>query len=147
MNDAGSNVMADEWALYRLAMLYSHAMDQNVPEIIDRIFTEDAVIETPSFTLRGRAEIRAMPPMLKQKYLSTTHAVHNQTVTVTADRAEGETGCLAHLMSQGPRGGEILIVEGVRYLDRWVREKGSWRFASRRIVIDFSEVRTARKVT
>jgi hypothetical protein len=52
MNDAGSNLMADEWALYRLAMLYSHAMDQNVPEIIDQIFTEDAVIETPSFTLR-----------------------------------------------------------------------------------------------
>jgi hypothetical protein len=37
------------------------------PEIIDRIFTEDAVIETPSFTLRGRAEIRAMPPMLKRE--------------------------------------------------------------------------------
>jgi hypothetical protein len=50
-------------------------------------------------------------------------------------------------MSQGPRGGEILIVEGVRYRDRWLRENGSWRFASRRIVIDFSEVRTARKVT
>ncbi len=147
MNDAGSNAMADEWALYKLAMLYSRAMDQNVPEIIDSIFTEDAVIETPSFTLRGRAEIRAMPPMIKQKYVSTTHAVHNQTVTISGDIAEGETGCLAHMMSQGPRGGEMLIVEGVRYLDKWVRRDGSWRFASRRIVIDFSEVRTARKGT
>ena len=147
MNEAGSNAMADEWALYRLAMLYSRAMDQNVPEIIDSIFTEDAVIETPTFALRGRAEIRAMPSMLKQKYVSTTHAVHNQTVTITGDRAEGETGCLAHLMSQGPRGGEILIVEGVRYLDNWVRDLGSWRFTARRIVIDFSEVRTARKGT
>ena len=117
--------MADEWALYKLAMLYSRAMDQNVPEIIDAIFTEDAVIETPSFTLRGRAEIRAMPPMLKQKYLSTTHAVHNQVVTIAGDRAEGETGCLAHLMSQGPRGGEMLIAEGVRYFDKWVRQ-GGW---------------------
>jgi hypothetical protein len=38
-------------------------------------------------------------------------------------------------------------VEGVRYLDKWVRKDGSWRFASRRVVIDFSEVRTARKAT
>ena len=147
MSEAGPGAMADEWALYKLAMLYSRAMDQNVPEIIDVIFTEDAVIETPSFTLRGRADIRAMPPMLKQKYLSTTHAVHNQVVTITGDRAEGETGCLAHLMSQGPRGGEMLIAEGVRYFDKWVRQGGSWRFASRRVVVDFSEIRTARKVT
>ena len=145
MKDAGSSVLADEWALYKLAMLYSRAMDQNVPELIDAIFTEDAIIETPSFTLRGRAEIRAMPPMLKQKYLSTTHAVHNQIVSITGDRAEGETGCLAHLMSQGPRGGEMLIAEGVRYLDKWVRQDGSWRFAARRVVVDFSEIRTARK--
>jgi hypothetical protein len=147
MNDAGLSALADEWALYKLAMLYSRAMDHNVPEIIDSIFTEDAMIETPSFTLRGRAEIRDMPPKIRQKYISTTHAVHNQTVTITGDRADGETGCLAHMMSQGPRGGEILIVEGVRYLDQWVRKDGSWRFASRRVVIDFSEVRTVRKAT
>lgn len=147
MSQAASSAMADEWALYKLAMLYSRAMDQNVPEIIDSIFTEDAVIETPSFTLRGRAEIRAMPPMIRQKYLSTTHAVHNQTVTITGDRAEGETGCVAYMMSQGPRGGEMMIQEGVRYQDKWVRQGGSWRFTSRRIVVDFSEIRTARKGT
>ena len=100
-----------------------------------------------AWSLRGRAEIRDMPAKIRQKYISTTHAVHNQTVTINGDRADGETGCLAHMMSQGPRGGEILIVEGVRYVDQWVRREGSWRFASRRVVIDFSEVRTARKVT
>jgi SnoaL-like domain len=138
--------MANEWALYKTAMYYARAMDQNHPELIDRIFTDDALIETPTFTLRGRAEIRAMPAQLKQKYLLTSHAVHNQTVDIHGDRAEGETNCLAHMMIQGPRGGEILVAEGVRYLDKWIRNQDSWQFTKRKVVIEFSEVRTVRQV-
>ena len=147
MNESDLRLMADEWALYKLAMLYARAMDQNVPEIIDRIFTEDAIIEAPTFSVRGRAEIRAMPPALRQKYRSTTHAVHNQTVTISGDTAEGETDCLAHLITSAPRGGEVVAMEEVRYLDRWVRQAGGWRFASRRLVVEFSEVRAARQVS
>lgn len=146
MTDAELRQLADEWSLYKTAMLYARAVDQNVPEIIDRIFTEDATIEMPGVRLKNRAEIRGVPAMLKQKYLSTTHAVHNQTVTIAGDLAEGETDCLAHLVTRGPRGGELVVAEAVRYVDAWVRRDGAWRFVSRRIVVEFSEIRAARHV-
>lgn len=139
-----SRVFADEWALHRLASLYARAMDRNEPEILDGIFTEDAVIQTPSFRVQGLAKIRGLPAMLKERYANTTHSVCNQTVTIDGDRAEGETYCLGHLVSIAPRGGEFVLVEAVRYQDQWVRTAGTWRFSERRIVVDFSEIRPVR---
>jgi hypothetical protein len=56
------------------------------------------------------------------------------------DRASGETYCLAHHIWT-ENGQRTLLVISIRYLDQFVREDGMWRFADRRLIIDWTDQR------
>jgi hypothetical protein len=59
---------------------------------------------------------------------------------VTADEASGETYCLAHHVWNENRQ-RMLLVISIRYLDRFVRQDGTWRFAERRLITDWTDQR------
>ena len=130
----------DEWALRRLTYLYARAMDSDQPEVLERIFTEDAAIESLFNVQRGIGEIRAIPAMLKKMFASTLHAVHNQTVTITGDTAEGETYAVAYQLKRPKEGKHMRLDYGIKYQDRFQRVNGEWRFSYRYLQIDWTQL-------
>jgi hypothetical protein len=133
-------MLEDESALYRLAARYAQAVDRNDPGTLDELFTAGAVIEGPGFVINGLEAIRGIPGMLRERYRNTRHVLHQQIIAVSGDKAEGETYCTANHISAGDPPSNL--VWAIRYQDRFVREQGQWRFAHRRLVIDWTETRT-----
>lgn len=134
------DVFKDEWALRRLTYLYARAMDSDEPEVLERIFTEDAVIESVFNAQRGIGEIRAIPAMLKKMFASTLHAVHNQTVTITGDTAEGETYAVAYQLKRPKEDKNMRLDYGIKYQDRFTRVNGVWRFSYRYLHIAWTQL-------
>jgi hypothetical protein len=132
------SLIEDEWEIRRCAYLYARAMDRNEPETIDRIFTEDAVLERPTKTWRGRAEIRTVPGWLHERCVNLTHQVHNHLADVDGDQATAETYGHSHLVQRGPSNNLYNFQQCLRYQDKLVRQEGVWRFVHRQIVYDWT---------
>jgi len=144
--ESSLNIVADEWALLRLSYLYARAMDRNEPETLVAIFVEDAELIGDWFKVEGIEQIKQLPVQLHKRYARMMHTVHNQTVEITDDTAEGETYCVAHHILDGSgRGGPTVFDMGIRYWSRWVRANGAWRFAHRQVTLDWTEIRPARQ--
>jgi SnoaL-like domain len=61
-------------------------------------------------------------------------------VTLDGDRATGETYCLAHHVTS-EAGQATLLIISIRYLDTFVRQRGTWKLAERTLVMDWSDQR------
>ena len=133
---------ADEWQIRRLALLYARAIDRNIPEIMDDIFTEDAFLDIAGRPRReGRQAMHDLPGWAKERWVPTLHKVHNQLVTVEGDAAEAETYCTAEHLERDSGGGTTLYSMSIRYADQLVKHSGQWRFKSRTLTIEWTDVR------
>ena len=95
---------------------------------------------TPTWELKSRD---ALVPVFNSlnKYDSTTHFVGQSTLfSLTSDRANGETYCLAHHVTVSEEKRSLMIVS-LRYLDNFVKRDGAWFFAERCLYVDWSEER------
>jgi ketosteroid isomerase-like protein len=141
------NEAADRLAIRELVEAYAHCADRRDAKGQMSLFTEDAhfvvymnaKVPTPSQELHSRA---ALAPVFAElnKYDATTHFVGQSTIfTLTADRATGETYCLAHHVLVD--GGKRLMVASLRYLDTFVKMDDAWLFAERLLYVDWLEER------
>lgn len=135
---SGTAVWADEWTLHRLLQHYAQTADRNEPERFAALFTEDAVIEGPGFRLEGREQIRHVPGMLARQYRGTMHCVLNQVVTIEGDAAQGESYCMAYHRYDAEDGRPMTLDWAIRYQDRFVRSGSDWRFAHRRLLVQWT---------
>ena len=93
----------------------------------------------PTQRLQGHAELAKAFEVL-DSYDVTTHFNGQSTTTVDGDAATGESYCLAHHLWT-ENGERMLLVLSIRYLDRFVRTGGGWRFAERKLVTDWIDKR------
>src|SRR6202047_2019712 len=139
---------ADRLAIRELVEAYAHCADRRDARGQMSLFTADthfvvymnAKDATPSQELQSR---EALAPVFAElnKYDATTHFVGQSTIfSLTADRATGESYCLAHhvIVNDGKR---RLMLASLRYLDTFVKIDGSWLFAERRLYVDWLEER------
>jgi hypothetical protein len=74
-------------------------------------------------------------------YDVTTHFNGQSTVVLDGDRATGESYCIAHHLRQVD-GQRTLMIASIRYLDEFAKQAdGSWLFAERRLMVDWTETR------
>lgn len=111
--------------------------DERFDELADRCFTEDAVCDFrptdasfPPMVSEGRDAVRgffsnAVPSLLRHM----SHTVHNHRISIDGDEASGD--CYFELTALHAASGEELVGAG-RYVDRYRRVGGQWRFAARR---------------
>ncbi|MBS0366174.1 MAG: nuclear transport factor 2 family protein [Proteobacteria bacterium] len=133
--------LLDEAALRRTAELYAQGADRRDKAVWAAIVTSDCVIEAPGIVLSGRAQIVAALDIMAELYVATQHRVHNQVVSIDGNSASGETYSTAgHLSVAGAS--RTLLTWAIRYQDRWRREAAGWRFAHRRLILDWTETRT-----
>src|SRR5271165_3880845 len=132
------NEAADRLAIRELVEAYAHCADRRDARGQMSLFTADtdfvvymnAKDPTPSQELQSR---EALAPVFADlnKYDATTHFLGQSTIfTLTADRATGETYCLAHHVTVDG-GKQHLMLASLRYLDTFVKMEGTWLFAER----------------
>ena len=90
-----------------------------------------------TYVLQGRESLTPVFADLN-RYEATMHFNGQSTVTLEGDRATGESYTIAHhvFTEEGLR---KMMVAWLRYLDVFVKIDGSWYFAERKLILDWSE--------
>ena len=130
--------MADRAALQHLAWTYCHAIDRRDYELLRTLYHEDAIDDhSPMYCGPASGFIDWLPAMM-ENWEATAHIIGNMLFLIDGDHAEGELTSMAyHRTKDGTR---EFIAHG-RYIDRYEKRGGVWKFLRRSLVLDWSEER------
>ena len=142
---------ADRLAIRELVDAYAHCADRRDAEGQKSLFTEDTHFlvymegegTEPSQELNGR---EALTPVFADlnRYEATTHFNGQSTVMIEGDHATGESYTIAHHLFTEDSERKIMVAS-LRYLDTFAKIDGSWYFAERNLLLDWSETRPLNK--
>lgn len=117
-------------AIKQLVARYCFAMDDHDVAETEAIFADDAVVRSPNgMDSTGRAAILEMYKGRWGNLGLSNHYTHDHVIRLDPtdpDRADGVVSCHAELW----RNNQTMLV-ALRYHDRYVRERGEWKFAER----------------
>ena len=142
-----SSEAADRVEIRELIDAYAHCADRRDAEGQMALFTADTEFQVfmdsrspvPSYVLRGRDALAPVFADLNQ-YQATTHFNGQSTVRLEGDTATGESYCIAHHLTVGGDR-RTLMLASIRYLDDFAKVEGAWRFARRKLMVDWTETR------
>ena len=77
-------------------------------------------------------------PQAMAPFEATVHSITNALFVLEGERAEGELYTLAYHRTRAPAARDLLI--GGRYLDRYARRAGAWKFLRRALALDWCRV-------
>src|ERR1700722_3191801 len=139
---------ADRLAIRELVERYAHCADRRDASGQMSLFISDthfvvymnAQDPKPSMELHSREELAPVFADLNQ-YAATMHFLGQTTIlTLTPDRATGETYCMPHHLTIKD-GTRRLMIAALRYTDTFVKIDGSWLFEERKLYVDWLEER------
>jgi len=135
MSDLNARLQAllDREEIRDLVCRYAHLVWQNRPLDTVGLFAEDGVMDmgADGGRIEGRAALGAV--YSRQVGEMILHPfVHNHVIELDGERASG----FAYLDLRCVREGQSLIGSG-HYLDRYVRERGRWRFSYRSLIMHY----------
>ncbi len=141
----------DRASLHTLVEAYARHADRREFAALAELFVSDGVLAihhgdpdaTPPVRVRnGRAEILAAMEGLRT-YTVTHHMLGQHSVWFDSSDprgATGETYCMAsHIRDDGATRTNRMMA--IRYQDRFVTDGKDWRFAERRLVVDWTDDR------
>jgi hypothetical protein len=139
---------ADRLALRELFDAYAHCADRRDAEGQKALFTDDTRFAVymdgeasePTYVLEGR---EALTPVFDDlnRYEATTHFNGQSTVTIDGNRATGESYTIAHHLYRED-GTRKIMIAALRYHDTFAKIDGRWYFATRDLILDWSETRS-----
>jgi len=128
---------SDRTELKALIDAYALAVDDRDGERFIPLFLRGATLSTfppgatePRFALGGPEEIWAWISHRANEWTHSFHCNMNHVCEVHGDQATGVVYCRANHLVEDVDGATNLTV-AVRYVDRYARSDGRWRFASR----------------
>jgi hypothetical protein len=138
---------ADRLAIRELIDAYAHFADRREPDEQAALYDDDGrtLVYTdpsasePAQVLTGRAEHVEGFGVLSQ-YAATMHFNGQSSITLDGDQAKGETYTLAHHLLETDEGRTLLVLFS-RYQDSFIKRDGNWRFAERKLLIDWTDSR------
>jgi hypothetical protein len=133
--------LVDKEAIRDLAMLYSRAVDRQDYDLVQSLYTEDA---TDTHGDLHFATVEAFVANLRKgmpNFRYTGHHICNHLIALDGETGEGEVYALAYHLRTPVEGEHIEWLMGVRYLDKYRKENGRWRFADRTVVYDWQTKR------
>jgi hypothetical protein len=142
------NEAADRLSIQELVVAYAHCADRRDATGQMSLFTPntrfvvymDSKDPNPSQELNSREALAPVFADLNQ-YEATTHFIGQNTLTtLSADRATGETYCLAHHVANRD-GKRHLMVASLRYHDTFAKVDDVWLFAERLLFVDWIDQR------
>jgi len=119
-----------------LAMLYSRGVDRKDGALLRTLYTQDAT-DTHGDTFDGSAEdyVQFLERSFPYMHYSGHH-ICNHLISVDGDEGEGELYALAYHVIPDGKGGCLEDFMCVRYIDRYRKQDGRWRFAKRVVTYD-----------
>ena len=129
----------DEHQLRTLVHSYCRAVDRGDLDAVRNLYHHDASDAHGAFSVGSVddfiGELAAARPYLR----SMQHHVTTTNFAISGDSAEGEIyGIAIHTLISGAR--DVDVIVGGRYLDKYARRDGSWKFVERAIVTDWARV-------
>jgi SnoaL-like domain len=131
--------LLDKSALYELIARYCRCMDRRDFTQARTLFHDDAIIERVAIFSGTADEYIAWISKVTPQFELTVHRIFNTLFVVDGDQAEGEIYLEAYHRTKGPEAREATV--GGRYLDRFERRNGLWKFRYRTSTADRCEVR------
>ncbi len=128
-------------AIRELGLLYSRGVDRKDGPLLRTLYTADAT-DTHGDTFDGPAD--AYVDFLEKSFpymRYSGHHVCNHLVSVDGDTGEGEVYALAYHVIPDGKGGWLEDLMAVRYIDRYRKEEGRWKFAQRIVSYDYKAPR------
>jgi ketosteroid isomerase-like protein len=141
--------------LRSLAERYAQSVDRRDADTFVALFHDDAtiIIHDPSEStepreIRGIDRLAKIPEVIKQ-YPKTFHLLGQSTYDIIGDgEGRGEVYCIAHHLSHDDAAGTTNFVMYIRYEDTYRTDAGgAWKFAQRRLRVDWTEARAANPPT
>ncbi len=130
--------LIDKQQLLELSLEYCRAIDRRDFVRLRSLYHDDA-IDDHGGMFRGSAdEYVAWVPQMLAMFEATVHSLTNTLYVIEGDHAQGELYTTAYHRTPAPEGREIVI--GGRYLDRYERRRGTWKYAHRSLAMDWCRV-------
>jgi len=125
---------------------YCRAIDTGDWDLLDSIFTSDAVLDyTSSGGTRGPfPEMKAWLASVLPNFAVRQHLVTNREITIDGDTATSRSSLLNPMGMRRADGGLDLFITGATYHDRWTRTADGWRMTERRLDEHWRDVRAQR---
>ena len=137
MSEAALRELLDKQACTELVYRLARAIDRCDEALLRSLFQADATDDHGGFY--GSAAQFAdwvMPVLAGMK--RTQHCIANVLIQVEGDRAFGESYFTAHHAIPNAAGPDTYMVAAGRYLDRFERRTGVWKFAHRQACYDWN---------
>jgi hypothetical protein len=124
--DPAVQELLDKQAIREVTMRYGRAADRADAELMTSAFHPDAEYDNGGQIVAG----------LLEHMRSSFHSIGSQTIVVDGDTAAAETYSVGqHVLADGQR-----LRSHTRYLDRFERREGEWRFSYRRVLPEGLEI-------
>jgi len=125
--------ISDRIEIDDLLIRYTVAIDTKDWELLDTVFTPDAVVDyTTSGGIKGDyPEVRAWLAKALAAFEMTQHLISNSVVRVDGDTATARTMVFNPMGTNDGKGGLDLFYVGAWYDDKLVRTPEGWRIAER----------------
>lgn len=120
-----------------LVLAYCRAIDRKDFDLLGSLYLSGAGDEhgcNPSGTAE---EFLAILPGMMTAAKVLQHNITNHAIKVDGDYAEGEAYLAAYHIVDAGNGESYAFLQGARYLDKYARVDGVWKFSHRRVVTDY----------
>lgn len=131
-------------AIRDVVLRYCRAVDRRDFEALKALYHEDATDDHGGMFCGSAADYIAWLPDMVSQMQVLSHQVLNHYIVVDGDEAEGEVYVQAYHLTKDEAGDDVEMIIGGRYLDRYSRRNGEWRFSARKIVMDWNQVQPSR---
>jgi SnoaL-like domain len=132
--------LLDKQALHELVLSYCRACDRRDFALLRTLYHDDAIDDHGAMFRGSPDEYVAWLPQVMGQFAATAHLLGNALFVVDGDHAQGELYSVAYHRTHPPQERDIVI--GGRYLDRYQRRAGCWRFLRRSLALDWCRVET-----
>jgi hypothetical protein len=131
--------LIDKQAIHELVASYCRAIDRRDYALLRSLYHEQAIEDRGAIFSGTAAEFVDFVQADAGNYEITSHRLFNEFYAVDGDFAEGEIYCEAYHRTAGEESMEVIA--GGRYLDRYEKRGGKWKFLFRTSTVDRCEVR------
>ncbi|MGY4652585.1 nuclear transport factor 2 family protein [Mycobacterium sp. URHB0021] len=137
--DTGLQNMLDEFHLRTLVHAYCRAVDRGDLAQLRNLYHHDAVDTHGGFSAGSADDFLNQLAVSRPYIRSMLHHITAVNFAVSGYTSEGEIYTIAtHTVVTGD--GEVDVVVGGRYLDKYEKRNGAWKFVDRAIVTDCAYV-------
>ena len=131
--------MLDKHELRELGETYCRGIDRQDFALVRTLYHDDAIDDHGDMFKGGPDEYVAWLPKIMAMWDATVHSISNAVYAVDGDKANGELYVVAYHRTHAPDAKEIVV--GGRYLDRYEKRGGVWKFCHRSLAMDWCNVR------